>query len=368
MHDVLAGFVENGELPGLLSVVSRRGETHIDAIGCERDAIFPIASMTKPVAAAAAMILVEEARIRLDAPVDDWLPELSNPSVLRRLDSTIDDTVPAARAITLNDLLTFTMGTGFVLAEPGTYPIQRAMDDAGVASGPPDPSKYTAPDEWMRNLGSLPLVHQPGDVWMYHTSAEVLGVLVARVSGRTFGEFLAERIFEPLGMTDTAFHVPAAKLSRFTITEEHARKEWGRAPLFESGGGGLVSTVDDYLRFSRMMLAHGVLEGKRILSRPSVETMTMDHLSAEQKARSPWLPDFWRHHGWGFGLMVITSRFDIASTPGKYGWDGGLGTSWRADPREDLTTILLTPKQWVSPTAPPVFEAFQTLAYAAIDD
>jgi CubicO group peptidase (beta-lactamase class C family) len=368
MHDVLAGHVERGEMPGLVALVARRGQVHVDAIGYEEDAIFRIASMTKPVAAAAAMTLVEEARILLDDPADRVLPELAEMTVLRTLESSVDDTVPAARPITLRDLLTFTMGTGLVFAAPDAYPIQRAMEEAGIGPGPPDPKRYPRADEWMRRLGSVPLVYQPGEAWMYNTGAEVLGVLIARVSGRTFGEFLRERIFEPLGMKDTGFFVPPANAARLAVMDEELKDRWSGQPAFESGGGGLVSTAADYLRFSEMMLGRGERAGVRILSRPSVETMTMDHLSPEQKARSPWLEGYWRHHGWGFGMMVVTSRFDIASTPGRYGWDGGLGTSWRADPREAMTTILLTPKPWDSPGPPPVFRDFATLAYSALDD
>ena len=368
MHDVLAGHVEGGSPSGLVSLVERRGELHVDTIGVEPDAIFRIASMTKPVAAAAAMILVEEARLRLDDPVDNFLPELAAMKVLRRFDAPVGDTVPTNRSITLRDLLTFRLGTGLILAAPDSYPIQRAMEEAVAGPGPPDPDRYPAAGEWLRGLASVPLVHQPGQVWMYNTGAEVLGVLIARASGQTFGQFLAERIFEPLRMVDTGFFVPPNKAERFAIDDKSARVRWMRPPAFESGGGGLVSTADDYLKFSRMMLGQGTLDGTRILSRPSVDAMTIDHLTGAQKERSPWLSGYWDHHGWGFGMEVITRRYDAASTPGKYGWDGGLGTSWRADPREEMTTILLTPTPWSSPEPPLVFRDFQTLAYAAIDD
>ena len=365
MHEVFAGYVDRREVGRLVALIERRGRLQVDCIGCERDAIFRIASMTKPVAAAAAMILVEEARLRLDDPVDELLPELANPRVLRRPDGPVEDTVPASRSITLRDLLTFRLGTGLLLAPPDSYPIQRAIDEAGIGPGPPDPEKYPHPDAWMRNFGAVPLIHQPGEVWMYNTGAEVLGVLIARASKRSFGDFLAERIFEPLGMRDTGFYAPHEKLHRLAIDDESLRERWGRPPAFESGGGGLVSTADDYLSFSRMMLAGG----SKILSRPAVETMTMDHLTPEQKARSPWVPaGYWENHGWGFGMTVVTKRFDIASTPGQYGWDGGLGTSWRADPAEQMTTILLTSTPWSSPSPPDVFRDFWTLAYSTIED
>jgi CubicO group peptidase (beta-lactamase class C family) len=361
MHEVLSGYVERGELPGFLAVVERRGETHVDAFNYERYAIFPIASMSKPIAAAAAMILVEEGRLRLDDPLDDLLPELAEMRVLRSLESPVDDTVPANRAITLRDLLTFRLGTGLIFAEPNTYPIQPVLREA-------EPEKESDPPRWLAKLGSLPLLHQPGEVWMYNTGSNVLGVLIARCAKQSFGKFLSERIFEPLGMSDTGFHMPPQKLPRLVLGEERDRDKFGRAPRFESGGGGLVSTADDILTFSRMMLNHGELDGKRILTRPSVETMTMDHLTAEQKNRSPWVPGYFDNHGWGFGVTVVTRRFDIASTPGKYGWDGGTGTTWRADPAERMTTILLTPQPFTSPDPPRIHHDFWTLAYSAIDD
>src|SRR6516164_1696805 len=219
MHNVLAGYVERSEMPGIVSLVSRRGELHVDTIGkkaaggsdpIRRDTIFRIASMTKPITAAAAMILVEECKLRLDEPVDRLLPELSGRQVLKRLDGPVADTVPANRPITVRDLLTFTMGGyGGILAPPGTYPIQDALEVLSLAL--PDPP---GPDEWIRRLGTLPLIHQPGEKWMYSTGADVLGVLIARACGQPFVTFLRERLFEPLGMTDTGFAVPAAKLGR----------------------------------------------------------------------------------------------------------------------------------------------------------
>src|SRR5438128_4353960 len=207
MHDVMAGYVERGDVPGLVTLVSRRGELHVEAIGMKavagsgpirRDTIFRISSMTKPIAAAATMILVEECKLRLDEPVDRLLPELAGRRVLTRLDGPLDDTVPANRPISVRDLLTFRMGFGVVMAPPGTYPIQKAMSEQLLGQGPPSPSTPPVPDEWMRRLGTLPLMHQPGDKWLYHTGSDVLGVLVARVSGQPLETFLRERIFQPL--------------------------------------------------------------------------------------------------------------------------------------------------------------------------
>jgi len=357
MHNVLAGYVERGEAPGIVTLVSRRGELHVDAIGkkavggsdpIRRDTIFRIASMTKPIAAAAAMMLVEECKLRLDEPVDRLLPELADRKVLRRLDGPLDDIVPANRPISLRDLLTFRMGFGVVMAPPGTYPIQKAVSELLLFQGPPQPQMPPAPDEWIRRLGTLPLMHQPGERWLYHTGSDVLGVLVARASSQPFETFLRERLFEPLGMKDTGFSVPAAKLDRLATSywanlttgavelfDAADGGQWSRPPAFPSGGGGLVSTVDDYLAFGRMMLNRGKHGSERILSRPSVDTMTTDHLTHEQKAVSGLLPGYFESHGWGFGVSVVTRREDLPGSVGRFGWDGGLGTSWCSDPQED---------------------------------
>jgi CubicO group peptidase (beta-lactamase class C family) len=212
VHDVMAGYVERGEVPGLVTAISRRGELRVDAIGMQaiggdtpisRDTIFRVASMTKPITAAAAMILVEECKLRLDDAIDAFLPELANRRVLRRLDDPLDGTVPANRPITLRDLLTFRCGLGAVMLPPGTIPIQKAMEEAGLAPSP-NPVVHS-PDSYMKRLGALPLMHQPGERWMYHTGSEILGVLIARASGQSFADFLRVRIFEPLGMKDTDF-------------------------------------------------------------------------------------------------------------------------------------------------------------------
>ena len=228
-----------------------------------RDTIFRISSMTKPVTAVATMILVEECKLRLDEPVDRLLPELADRRVLRAVDGPLDDTVPANRPITVRDLLTFRMGFGMVMAMPGTSPIQDAPHEVMLGQGPPHPSKTPAPDEWIRRLGTLPLMHQPGERWMYNTGSDVLGVLIARASGQPFETFLRERIFEPLGMKDTGFSVPAAELDRLATSywtdpetgalelHDEPDGQWSRPPAFPSGAGGLVSTVDDYLAFAR---------------------------------------------------------------------------------------------------------------------
>ncbi len=390
MHDVMAGYVERGEVQGLVTGIIRRGEVQIDAIGSKsfeeynplkRDTIFRIASMTKPVVAAAAMVLVEECKLRLDEPVDRLLPELANRRVLEHIDAPLDETVPAQRPIMVRDLMTFTFGMGVVMAPPDTYPIQKAISEQRLGQGPPRPSIPPVPDEWIRRLGTLPLMHQPGERWMYHTGLDVLGVLIARGSGQPLETFMRERIFEPLGMKDAAFSVAPDKVDRLAYSYwnnpetgalelyDPARNgEWSRPPAFASGGGGLVSTIDDYLAFGRMMLNRGKCGRGRILSRPSVEVMTADQLTPQQKALSNLVPGFFDSHGWGLGMCVITRRDSVAAVPGKFGWDGGLGTSWRSDPTEEMVTVLLTQRAWTSPNPPDVCRDFWTCAYQAIDD
>ncbi|MDQ1425393.1 MAG: hypothetical protein QOD72_2891 [Acidimicrobiaceae bacterium] len=386
----MSGYVDRGDVPGLVTLVSRRGEEHVDAIGTitmgggrpvQRDTIFRISSMTKPITAVATMILVEECRLRLDESVDRLLPELSDRRVLRRLDASVGDTVPANRPITVRDVLTFRMGTGLVMAMPGTYPIQAAMEEAQLGQGPPSPSTPPGPDEWIRRLGTLPLIHQPGEKWMYNTGADVLGVLIARAAGQPFETFLRERVFEPLGMVDTGFSVPPEKIDRLitgygtdaatgalSLYDDGETGQWSRPPAFASGAGGLVSTIDDYAAFARMLLHKGRHGNERVLSRPSVKTMTTDQLTPEQKAGSSLVDGFFDNHGWGFGLSVVTRRENIFDSIGRFGWDGGLGTSGHTDPQEEMITVLMTQRAWTSPAPPNVCVDFWTSAYQALDD
>jgi len=389
MHDVMGSYIERGELPGLVTLVSRRGETHVDAIGMQaagastpmrRDTIFRIASLTKPITAAATMILVEECKLRLDEPVDRLLPELANRRVLRRIDGPLDDTLPANRPISVRDLLTLRLGIGSIMAPPGLYPIQKAISEYQIGGdGPPHPSKALGPDAWIAGLGRLPLIHQPGERWMYNIGADVLGVLIARAVGQPFEAFLRERIFEPLGMRDTGFSVPADKHARLATSyqadpatgalqlyDAAAGGEWSSPPPFQSGAGGLVSTVDDYLAFCRMMLNNGKVGNERILSRPSVEVMTTDQLTPEQRVGAEVF--FRESSSWGLGMAVYIRRDDLSAIPGRFGWDGGLGTSAYSDPTEDLVGILMTQVSWSSPEGPQIWSDFWTSAYAAIDD
>jgi CubicO group peptidase (beta-lactamase class C family) len=388
MHAALQRHVESGYTPGLVALVYHRGRVHVETLGAmafdssvpmRRDTLFRLASTTKPITAVGAMILVEECRLRLDDPVDHWLPELKDRRVLRAIESPLDDTVPARRPITLRDLLTFRCGYGEVLFISPTCPLQKAMVEARLPLSD-WPFAGTA-DEFMRRLGSLPLAWQPGERWLYHMSGEILGVLIERVSGRSLGAFLSERIFEPLGMRDTGFQVPESKLDRLptcygtdlvtgnlAVLDDTRTGYAARPRGFESGAGGLVSTADDLLAFGRMMLAGSAYQGERILSRPAIELMTVDHLTAEQKAASPFFEHFWDTRGWGLGLGVITARTDLGEAPGRFGWDGAFGTSWYVDPKEELVGVLMTQRRPDRLALPSLTCDFWNSAYQLIED
>jgi CubicO group peptidase (beta-lactamase class C family) len=388
LREAMERHMEDDRLSGLVALVYHRGREHVETLGTlaldhkmpmQRNTIFRIASMTKPITAVATMILVEECRIRLDDPVDEWLPELKGRRVLRTIDSPLDDTVPAKRRLTLRDLLTFRSGYGEVAFFSPNSPLQSALKEAQLPL-----NSWIFPgtaDEFMKRLGDIPLAFQPGERWMYHMSAEILGVLISRIAGKPLGAFLQERIFEPLGMKDSGFYVPEDKLDRLAtcyltdfVTGEVAILDEARAglvarpPLFEAGGGGLVSTVDDMLAFGRMMLNNGTYGHERILSRPSVELMTMDHITHEQKALSPFFENFWDDRSWGLGISVITRRSDLAGVPGRFGWDGAFGTSWYVDPMEEFIGVLMTQRRPGFLSLPPVILDFWTAAYQLIDD
>ncbi len=390
MREVLARHVEHSDVPGVVALVSRHGETHVEVLGyttadgrerLRRDAIFRIASMTKPVTAVATMILVEECKVQLDEPVDRLVPELADRRVIGGIDRPLAESVPANRPVTVRDLLTFTMGLGIILEPPGTSPIGDALAELELGQGPPAPGRVPAPDEWIRRLGTLPLVHQPGERWMYNTGSDVLGVLVARAANQPFPEFLRERIFDPLGMHDTGFRVAPEKTDRFVtgywtnfetgaleVHDEPVGGQWNASPAFPAGGSGLVSTADDFNVFAQMLLRGGAVGRDRVLSRPSVELMTSDQLTAAQKAHGAMVPGFFDGNGWGFGVAVVTRRTNLYDSVGAYGWTGGLGTSWSTDPAQDMTTILLTQRAFTSPVLPQLHRDFATAAYAAIDD
>ncbi|MDT4978853.1 MAG: hypothetical protein QOG07_732 [Pseudonocardiales bacterium] len=366
LSDVLQAHVGNGSAPGAVGLVARGERVEVQAVGSvdvegtapmARDSIFRIASITKPITAAAVMMLVDEGRIALQDSVEHWLPELASPTVVRTPASAVDDVVPAARPITVFDLLTFRAGYGF--PSDFSLPAIGALFSE-LKQGPPQPQLVAPPDEWMATLSRIPLLHQPGQAWLYNTCSDILGVLVARVSGHPFAEFLTERLFEPLGMVDTGFEVPQRKLGRFTSyyrTDPAGGLElvdgpdgqWRSMPAFSSGGGGLVSTVDDWYAFGRMLLADGIFDGHRLLSAESVRQMTTDHVTQSQRDASVL---FLEGQGWGFGGSVDVADIDPWNVPGRYGWVGGTGTAAHIDPSSGSVTILLSQLELAGPTPP----------------
>ena len=394
LREVLARHVDSGRIPGLVALLSRGDETHVEAIGTmrhgggapmQRDTIFRMASTSKPVTVSAAMVLLDECRLRLDDPVELWLPELADRQVLKRLDGPLDDVVPAKRPITVRDVLTSTFGLGMDMTVLGT-PIMGAIFEQGITPNLPEPMPEQ--DEWMRRLGTLPLMHQPGERWQYQISSDLLGVLVSRVAGQSYEEFLRERVFGPLGMKDTGFHVPADQLHRlpplyapdpqtgeFHVWDEAEGGRHSTPPAFQGGGGGLNSTVDDYHAYFRMLLNNGLHGTERILSRPAVELMTTNRLTPEQLvARATMARDNvhlsfgqGQHGGWGFGMAVRTYRGDYAPI-GQFGWDGGSGASSYADPDNQLVGILLTQVGASTPDSTRLLHDFWTTAYQALNN
>jgi len=382
----LEAHVEHKSMPGLVALVQRDADTYLESFGTlafdsaapmKSDSIFRIASLTKIVSAVAAMMLIEDCRMRLGDPIQRWIPELANRRVLRAMDSALDDTVPAARPITVRDVLTYTTGFGSVMAMPGTFPIQAAIRDQKIGcDGPPHPLQDPSTEEWIERFAALPLMAQPGQKWLYQTSADVLGILIERVSGVQLGEFFKERIFSPLGMRDTGFFVPAEKIDRLVtcyaldpksqslaVHDDRAASQWSAAPPREQAGGGLVSTIDDYAKFSRMLLDSRE-GGAELISRRAIELMTSEQLTPAQRAGSEiFFGDF---STWGLGVAVDTARRETYHTPGRFGWTGGFGTTSYVDPAERAIGILFTQRAMDSPIPPQVFTDFWTLAYAAI--
>ncbi len=377
LHARMASHVERGELPGLVALVGRGADVQVETVGTmaaggadpmRRDTLFRVASMTKPIMAVATLSLVEDGKLALDESIERLVPELANRRVLRRLDGPLDDTVPAERSITVRDLLTFRLGFGIPFGSKDS-PVQRAVGQLGLAAfGPPAPGATPGPDEWIRRFATLPLMHQPGEGWRYNTGSEVLAVLVARAAGKPLDVVFQERVFGPLGMRDTSFWVPEGKIERlppcyvardpfdpdaggFELTDPARGGQWSRPPAFPSGAGGLVSTVDDFLAFAKMLLGRGALGGARVLSPASVEAMTTDQLTKAQKADAPFTPGYWDTHGWGFGVAIDTGPDANTGVAGRYGWDGGLGTSWWIDPARELVGILMTQRSAFPPRA-----------------
>jgi CubicO group peptidase (beta-lactamase class C family) len=344
-----------GRLAGAVTMVWHRGELlQVNEIGyrdvdaglpMQRDALFRIASMTKPVTVAAVMSLVDEGKLALKDPIAHWAPELADVQVLDDRHGPLDRTHPANRAILIEDLLTHTSGLAYGFSVSG--PISRAYLRLPFSQGP---------DAWLTELAALPLVHQPGDRVTYSHSIDLLGVIASRVEDKPFYQVLDERILGPAGMTDTGFFVSAEARRRaatmYSLDEKHQLRHdvMGpphiKPPSFCNAGGGLWSSADDYLRFVRMLLGDGTIDGVRVLSPESVRLMRTDRLTDEQKRHNFLGSPYWVGRGFGLNLSVVTdpAKSEPLFGPGGLGtftWPGAYGTWWQADPAADLILLYL---------------------------
>lgn len=375
LHAAAAEHVGDTKVPGLVALVAHNEQVHVEALGTlavggapvARDSLFRIASTTKPITGAATLAVVEEGLLTLEEPVDRLLPELANRRVLKRMDGPLDDTVPAQRAITVRDLLTFTFGFGMVtemfMARDPWPVVQAAEQELHLSTiGPPNRAVQPDPDTWIANLGTLPLLAQPGERWLYNTGASVLGVLLARATGQALPEVLRTRVLQPLGMRDTGFWT--AETDRLATayrptpdglaTWDEPDGMWSAPPSFGDGAADLISTVDDLLAFARMLLGGGA----PILAAESARAMTSDQLTEAQKRHGGLGPGFFTGRSWGFCQAVYDT--------GVFGWDGGFGSSWLVDPRHDLTVIVLTQRMWETSDPPEVHRDIQAAAYEAL--
>lgn len=362
---ILDQAIAEHAVPGAIAAVTAPGrppQVYVagdDGFGTplRRDTIVRIASITKPIVATAALSVVESGDAALEDPITRWLPELQDRPVLRADDAPLDDTVPAERAVTIEDVLTGRCGDGMLPRFPMDAPIQVAYANARLGSdGPPGRYVIPEPDEWVRRLAALPLTAQPGSRWLYQTANDLLGVLASRIAGRALPDVLVERIYQPAGMVDTDFHVPAGKLARFVPQLAPADDGfdvfdpvdgmWAQPPQFPMGSSGLVSTIDDLIAFS------DALRDGRLVSEATLAAATTDHLTPAQRADADVFLD---GAGWGYGQCI--------EADGRYGWDGGLGTGWRANPRTGVSDLLLTQVLWSGPEGPKLLADYRAAAH-----
>jgi CubicO group peptidase (beta-lactamase class C family) len=358
--------VGSGDIPGVVCLVWRRGELlHVDSVGLrdietrlpvERNTIFRIASMSKPVTTAAAMILRERGVWRLEDPIAKWAPEFAAMRVLRRADGPLQDTYPAPRAITVEDLMTHRSGLAYSFTARG--PLAQALKQR---FGFEFDSART-PDEWMQTLASLPLSYAPGERFNYSHSTDLLGVIIGRATGLGTRAAMQQLLFDPLGMSDTDFWIPPEKRDRAAVLYRSSAPGNFSAvelpgfmeqtpPSFSAGGQGLVSTADDYLAFARMLLQGGELGGTRVLSEESIRLMTTNRLTSAQRRNLQFGIPFFMGQGFGLGLSVIDdakrNAWMGAGRPGAFGWPGLFGGWWQADPARQSVMI------WLQQTLPP---------------
>jgi CubicO group peptidase (beta-lactamase class C family) len=368
LQELLNRHVLAGTIPGAVAL-SGAGNAEVVTAGVAsigggpmgEDAVMRIQSMTKAITSVAALRLVEAGRLELDQSLVDWLPELGDRQVLRGPAAELDDTVPACRAVTLRHLLTNTSGYGMVIQ---ASPLQLAMAANGTEAGPEPPA--VGADEWLGRLAELPLAFQPGEGWRYHHSFGVLGILISRVTGRPLAEHLAEDVFGPLGMSDTALWVPEGKLDRLPAAYRHGDEGlvelepagggfYAGLPSFDVSHGELVSTARDYHLFARVLAEGGRVNGQQVISPDHLQQMTSDQVPAACKTADSFFPGFWDGTGWGFGLAVKTE----GPQRGRIGWSGGLGTDFFVDP-DGRVGVLLTQVE-MGKDMWPLVDQFQSL-------
>ncbi|MEV4147629.1 serine hydrolase domain-containing protein [Amycolatopsis sp. NPDC049691] len=355
LRETLQRHVDAGTLPGAVAIVDRAGAREVVAVGAvdvegsrpmTETTLFRIASITKPITAAAVLTLVDDGTLAFDDPIGRWLPELADPKVVRTPSSPVGDVVPAKRPITVFDVLTGQAGWGFASdfslpAVQALFPVQG--DGREVQSFPP-------PDVWLARLAEVPLAFQPGEAWLYDTCSVLQGILAARASGRSLPELFEERIFAPLGMTDTGFVVGPDRRDRFTafykktadglVLADPPDGQWSTMPALPLGSGGLAGTAGDWVAFGRMLLASGAApDGRRVLSPESVRALTTDHTTAAQRGIGAL---FLEGQGWGMGGAVDVAAVEPWTVPGRYGWVGGTGTTAHVVPSTGTVAVLLT--------------------------
>jgi CubicO group peptidase (beta-lactamase class C family) len=382
LSSVMQREVESGHVPGISMLIARRGKIgYRQVFGALRpggppmpgNAIFRIYSMTKPIVTVALMILLEEGKLFVADPISKFIPELANVKVGVESDGKLD-LVAAKRAITVHDLLRHT--SGLTYAFTGSSAVQRRYGEAKLFTGDPANAKQflthdLSSAEFIAELAKLPLIAQPGDSWDYSHSTDVIGRLVEIVSGKTLGAFLHERIFKPLGMTDTDFYVRAEKYERlaepFPSDPDGGLPvqliEMPSAPRFESGGGGLFSTMDDYARFAQTLYQNGTFAGTRIVGRKTLEWMASDHLGPNVRIGTPSLLQPGHTFGLGFAVRRESGMGQTPGTPGEFFWGGVAGTYFWVAPKEELYAIMMVQ----APRQRDYFrQLFRTLVYAAL--
>ena len=381
-------YVAPGRLPGAQLLIARRGEpAHEALIGLrdvergkpvESDTIFRIYSMTKPITSVAIMMLVEEGLVALDDPVAKFIPEWANLGVFVAGGPQLFQTRPVARPMQVIDLLRHTSGLTYGFQNRGN--LDAAYRRAAIADHPG--TRTLA--ETMTELARMPLEFSPGEAWNYSISTDVLGYLVEVISGRPFAEFLKDRLFDPLGMVDTGFHVPPEKADRFaacydatpsqklSLQDDPETSPYLKPPVFYSGGGGLVSTAADYMKFANMLLAGGQANGRRFLSPSTIRLMTSNHLPDGQDltelSRSLFSESTNAGVGFGLGFAVTFDpvKAMLPSSPGEYYWGGAASTAFWVDPVEEVTVVFMT--QLLPSSAYPIRRQLRTLVYAALTE